>query len=170
MSVMETKKTTNPELTDNQLRYLGYAGRLGRLAKASSRYLAYTSDVGEAFRPVVPPSIVRAAYGVSWAYLVIDVSVAGYLEQRKSNSTNRDVGEVVVKRAVFQSVASMALPAFTIHQTVHLASNLFKKTTKNVVLRRWGPTIAGLSVVPALPFLFDHPVEWAVEKAFSYLG
>jgi Mitochondrial 18 KDa protein (MTP18) len=28
-----------------------------------------TSDVGEAFRPVVPPWVVTAAYGVSWIYL-----------------------------------------------------------------------------------------------------
>lgn len=28
-----------------------------------------TSDVGEAFRPVVPPAVVTAAYGVSWLYL-----------------------------------------------------------------------------------------------------
>lgn len=28
-----------------------------------------TSDVGEAFRPIVPPSLVTAAYGISWLYL-----------------------------------------------------------------------------------------------------
>ena len=33
------------------------------------RYVAYTSDIGEAFRPVVPPWLVTAAYGVSWAYV-----------------------------------------------------------------------------------------------------
>ncbi|KXS21782.1 hypothetical protein M427DRAFT_51162 [Gonapodya prolifera JEL478] len=166
----ETKTTVHSDLTDDQLRYLGYVGRLGRLIRSSTRYLAYTSDVGEAFRPVVHPSIVKAAYGVSWAYVIVDVSSTGYLERRKPGATNRDVGEVVVKRAVFQSLASMALPAFTIHQTVHLASSLLKRTTRNVMLRRWGPTIAGLAVVPALPFIFDHPVEWAVEKAFTYIG
>ena len=31
--------------------------------------LHQTSDVGEAFRPIVPPSIVKAAYGISWLYL-----------------------------------------------------------------------------------------------------
>lgn len=30
-----------------------------------------------------------------------------------------------------------------------------------------GPTISGLCVVPALPFLFDHPVEYAVDTAFD---
>ena len=35
-------------------------------------------------------------------------------------------------------------------------------------LRRWGPTVAGLSIVPALPFILDHPVEsgvgWLMNK------
>ena len=30
-----------------------------------------------------------------------------------------------------------------------------------------GPTISGLCVVPALPFLFDHPVEHAVDTVFE---
>jgi hypothetical protein len=30
-----------------------------------------------------------------------------------------------------------------------------------------GPTALGLSVVPALPYLFDEPVEISVEKVFN---
>lgn len=43
-----------------------------------SRYVAYTSDIGEAFRPVVPPMLVTAGYAVSWAYLIGDVGYEGY--------------------------------------------------------------------------------------------
>lgn len=32
---------------------------------------------------------------------------------------------------------------------------------------RQGPTISGLAVVPALPYLFDHPVEHAVDTVFE---
>jgi hypothetical protein len=39
------------------------------------------------------------------------------------------------------------------------------------VFQKWGPTVAGLAVVPALPYLFDEPVEHAVEHVFTkYLG
>ncbi len=51
----------HPELTDQQLRMFGYVGRLGRLVKSTARYLAYTSDLGEAFRPIVKPWVVKAA-------------------------------------------------------------------------------------------------------------
>jgi hypothetical protein len=34
----------------------------------ATRYLAYSSDVGEAFRPVVPPAMVNASYAVAVGY------------------------------------------------------------------------------------------------------
>jgi hypothetical protein len=37
---------------DSKLRYLAYAQRIRTALWASTRYLAFTSDVGEAFRPV----------------------------------------------------------------------------------------------------------------------
>ncbi len=74
---------------DTELRYAAYGARLRTALRAGHRYLAYvllfshlallmpdthllyqTSDVGEAFRPIVPPSLVTAAYGISWLYLV----------------------------------------------------------------------------------------------------
>ena len=43
--------------TDSSIRYAGYLRALARLAKLQ-RYLAFTSDIGEAFRPVVHPRVV----------------------------------------------------------------------------------------------------------------
>ena len=71
-----------------------------------------------------------------------------------------------VKRALFQSVASMGLPAFTIHSVVRYSGRAMKEV-KNVKLRTWGPIGLGLAVVPALPFMFDEPVEHAVEWVFD---
>jgi len=58
-----SSKHSDP-LADNQLlRSSGYAARIARaIAPAltrGSRYLAYTSDVGEAFRPIVAVQVVR---------------------------------------------------------------------------------------------------------------
>ena len=57
----------------------------------------------------------------------------------------------------------MALPAFTIHSVVRYSGRAMKNV-KNPRLRTWGPVGLGLAVVPALPYLFDEPVEKAVEK------
>ena len=59
--------------TDTFARYAAYFRNLGRIA----RYLAFTSDVGEAIRPVVGRRIVQGCYGVSWLYVIGDVSYEG---------------------------------------------------------------------------------------------
>lgn len=132
------------------------------------------SDVGEAFRPVVPPWVVTAAYGVSWAYLIGDVGFTTYKAkvqgpspwEAANFSEPTRLSMVAVKRSVFQSVASMALPAFTIHTAVAQMAKAVKNST-NVTLKRWGPTSVGIAIVPALPYMFDHPVEYATDYLFD---
>eukprot|EP01089_Gocevia_fonbrunei_P016896 TRINITY_DN5348_c0_g1_i1.p1 TRINITY_DN5348_c0_g1~~TRINITY_DN5348_c0_g1_i1.p1 ORF type:complete len:212 (-),score=31.00 TRINITY_DN5348_c0_g1_i1:29-664(-) len=152
-----------PSTTDTPLRYLAYLARLRTLALTTARYVAYSSDVGEAFRPVVPPIIVTGCYALSWVYVLGDVSYEGYKTHAVGADTNT-LAHVVIKRGVFQSLASMMLPAILIHTQVNLFSKVFKKVGR---FQRWGPTIMGLSLVPALPYIFDHPVEHAVEWAFD---
>lgn len=162
---------------------------------SAHRYVAYTSDIGESFRPVAHPNLVRAAYGVSWAYILGDVSYEGYkayLQNQKVlfpdektepwrdgmskhgpefGSVARtvppleDYRTVMVQRGIFQSLASMGLPALTIHSVVKYSGKALKDV-KNQRLRTWGPIGLGLGVVPFLPSLFDEPVENAVEWAF----
>ena len=60
--------------------------------KAGSRYVAYSSDVGEAARPLVSPTFVRAMYGVAFAYVGYDVrctSNAMKTAQKEANPKTR---------------------------------------------------------------------------------
>ncbi|KAI1209844.1 mitochondrial 18 KDa protein-domain-containing protein [Annulohypoxylon truncatum] len=186
-----------PDSTESNVRYAAYANRLRTVMLSAHRYVAYTSDIGESFRPVAHPWLVRSAYGISWAYILGDVSYEGYKaywqNQRTLNpqivlsakaqkatglslpasadaqpgvvSPLEDYRTVMVQRGIFQSIASMGLPAFTIHSVVKYSSKAMKDT-KNKTLRVWGPIGLGLSVVPFLPTLFDKPVENAVEWIF----
>ncbi|KAG9951608.1 hypothetical protein KCU81_g2995, partial [Aureobasidium melanogenum] len=197
------------ESTESSVRYAGYASRVRTILMSAHRYVAYTSDIGESFRPVAHPYLVKGAYGVSWAYLIGDVSYEGYKaylrNQRVLNpdasteassvaSSDKPVAAAVgtltqptpgkvpliedyrvvtAQRAIFQGIASMGLPAFTIHSIVKYAGKALKDN-KNVKLRTWGPIGLGLAAVPALPYMFDEPVEHAVEwvfhKAFATVG
>lgn len=171
---------------------------------SAHRYVAYTSDIGESFRPIAHPYLVKGAYGVSWLYLAGDVSHEGYKaycrnqrvlhpeaypdeqqpakETKDSASSARDTGifsrmqevaknatstegvkyggagtsltggeivpgripaiedyrAVMAQRAVFQAVASMGLPAFTIHSIVRYSGRALKDA-KNKTLKTWGP-------------------------------
>lgn len=113
-----------------------------------------------------PLTAVTAAYGVSWAYLIGDVSFTTYKSSQQGPTPFEAahmteptrLGLVTVKRAVFQGVASMALPAFTIHSAVKYAGRQFAKA-KSPAMKRWGPTAVGIGIVPFLPYLFDEPVS-----------
>lgn len=211
------------ESTESSVRYAAYASRFRTILLSAHRYVAYTSDIGESFRPIAHPIAVRAAYGVSWTYLIGDVGYEGYKaylrNQRSLHPENQEgtkelsttstdkgsakVGEsrslgagitgdsiasqqpegrvvpiedyrtVMAQRALFQGVASMGLPAFTIHSIVRYSGRALKNA-KNTRLRTWGPIGLGLAAVPALPYMFDEPVEkateWLFHKAFETIG
>ncbi|KAK0636670.1 mitochondrial 18 KDa protein-domain-containing protein [Bombardia bombarda] len=187
--------------TESNVRYAAYAARFRTILLSAHRYVAYTSDIGESFRPVAHPWLVRGAYGVSWAYILGDVSYEGYKSywqnQRVLNPALQltprqqkvlgihdatstavqptltpgvvppieDYRTVMLQRGIFQSLASMGLPAFTIHSVVRYSGRALKDV-KNKTIRTWGPIGLGLAVVPFLPTLFDKPVENAVEWVF----
>ncbi|GAB1738175.1 hypothetical protein NU219Hw_g2705t1 [Hortaea werneckii] len=204
------------ETTDSSVRYAGYAARLRTIMLSAHRYVAYTSDVGESFRPVAHPYLVRGAYGVSWAYLLGDVGYEGYKAYVRNQATRfpnalHDLpstpanpaehgtttttvgggstakadgvegkvapidhwGTVMAQRALFQGLASMGLPAFTIHSIVRY-SGRYLQNAKNARIRTWGPIGLGLAAVPALPYIFDEPVEkateWVFHKGFEAVG
>ncbi|KAH6718199.1 mitochondrial 18 KDa protein-domain-containing protein [Leptodontidium sp. MPI-SDFR-AT-0119] len=203
---------TAPQSTESNIRYAAYVTRIRTALLSAQRYVAYTSDIGESFRPVAHPNLVRTAYGISWAYILGDVAHEGYKaycsNQRilhpdlpREASTERynnaqtdlktvaadagvtlmpgritaleDYRTVMAQRAIFQSIASMGLPAFTIHSIVRYSGRALKNS-KNVRIRTYGPIGLGLAAVPALPYLFDKPVEEAVEwvfhKGFQMVG
>jgi fission process protein 1 len=61
---------------------------------SAHRYVAYTSDIGESFRPVAHPGLIRTAYGISWLYLTGDVLHEGYKAYISNQATLRG-GQVV---------------------------------------------------------------------------
>ena len=133
-------------------------------ALANARYTAYSSDVGEAFRPMVPEGAVKATYGLAVSYILGDIGYTTWKEHEKGEK-----GEPVrafVHATVFQGIASLALPMFIIHQVVHVAQNATKKM-KAGPMKKWGPTIAGLALIPALPYAVDEPCEHAIDYAFD---
>jgi fission process protein 1 len=177
---------------------------------SAHRYVAYTSDIGESFRPIAHPYLVKGAYGISWLYLTGDVAHEGYkaycrnqrtlhpekfideaadkslgdqkdkdmaatgksfgsgifdkVQDLAKNATStegikygdsssaltggqvvagripaiEDYRAVMAQRAVFQAVASMGLPAFTIHSIVRYSGRALKDV-KNKTLRTWAP-------------------------------
>lgn len=135
----------------------------------------------------------KLGYGISWLYILGDVSYVAWVAKLQKEGRYRhglkpwdplppvneelassgaleelpDWKMVGVERMLFQSIASMGLPAFTIHSTVKYSGKWFNaQFPKNAALRTWGPIGLGLSIVPALPYLFDKPIENLLEQIF----
>ena len=137
------------------------------------------------------PWLVRSTYAISWLYLTGDVANEGYKAYRRQyprspptdpkddpaaripTSSLDDYKTVMVQRVIFQSLASMGLPALTIHSVVKYSGKALKDA-KNVKVRTWAPIGLGLAIVPLLPYLFDKPVEHSVDyvfkRGFEYMG
>jgi mitochondrial fission process protein 1 len=164
-------------LQESQFRYTAYTVGLSRIF----RYLAFTSDFGEALRPVVHRTIVTGSYAVAFAYCIADVGWETYKTYECNSNpqspyhqgedgekySKMTVTQCFVERSAFQALASLAIPAVVIHQSVHISKNIFAKLGR---FTKWGPSIVGLSIIPLLPTYLDHPVEQGIEYFFHHYG
>eukprot|EP01039_Chlorochromonas_danica_P004718 gene4718-5166_t len=154
-------------IQDTAARYAGYSVVMAR----AFRYLAFTSDFGEALRPVISPRIVTGSYMVAFGYCFVDVGYEAYKHVKRNYLTEKhehqSLTQVIVERSAFQALASLAIPAFLIHSTVSVAKRVFHRINR---FQRWGPSVAGLAFIPLLPLYLDHPVEHGIEWTFKHYG
>ena len=159
----------NP-LQDGHARFLAYVHRIGILAaktaSTSSRYIAYSSDFGEALRPLTSARFVNSMYVVAFAYVAADVGLSTYREHQRSNGDQSRTGRAFVETTTFQLVASILVPSLIIHTAVHTAQKQAKKTSIRF-LKRYGPSALGLGIIPLLPFTIDSPIEHCIEELFE---
>eukprot|EP00927_Polykrikos_kofoidii_P061555 TRINITY_DN56392_c0_g1_i1.p1 TRINITY_DN56392_c0_g1~~TRINITY_DN56392_c0_g1_i1.p1 ORF type:complete len:275 (+),score=11.72 TRINITY_DN56392_c0_g1_i1:75-827(+) len=152
-----------------ELRYAAYMARVRFMFVRYSRYVAYFSDVGESFRPVLPPWAVNVTYGIAGAYVIGDVAYAGYKKHRAGHPQDV-VAATCAHATVFQGIASLGLPAVIIHTVVHQAQSLFAKPSfqKMPRVRAFGPSGLGLACIPFLPVV-DEPVERVTDALFDHV-
>ncbi|KAJ0406825.1 hypothetical protein P43SY_008847 [Pythium insidiosum] len=134
------------------------------------RYLGYSNELGESFRPIVPQLVVPS-YLVAFGYVLGDT----YDKASKAHTAATSQGASEQKRTalaanaavdtlLWQSLASVAIPGFTINRLVALSSAVAEKTLKqSPVLRRWAPTALGLGVIP----LIIHPIDTLVDNVMD---
>ncbi|KAI1232866.1 hypothetical protein IHE44_0006046 [Lamprotornis superbus] len=135
----------------------------------------YANEVGESFRPLVPVPVVWASYGVATAYVTADaidkgrkaatVSATPSLPSSLSVPTlpltpvspqahpqdPTRVGVAVVDTFVWQSLASVAIPGFTINRLCAASLALLGSLTRwPLPVRRWTTTALGLAAIPLI--------------------
>ena len=143
-SELDGKEDDLLSLEDGPLRYVVYARRAVQAFLVKGRLVAYSSDVGESVRPVVPPSVVRFCYGITWAYVAVDVGFNGFEEQSKGSPPTK-VARTVVHTTAFQVIASVLVPSLIIHQAVHMAQQGCQRLPPGNVAK-WLPSLVGAPV------------------------
>lgn len=148
-------------------RFLVYGSRFARAMQGlnnvmiGSRPLAYASELGESVRPLVPRVLVRSFYGISWAYVILDTVAKTY--------SIRDQGRekmafYAMDLAIWHSLASMMLPAFTIHSIVKYSGKVINKISNSASkFGRFGPTFLGLASIPFIIHPLDHATDFGMD-------
>ena len=116
-----------PSTAEEPSRYMAYLARIRNLFRVSKsiRYIGYSSDIGEAFRPMVPPALVNASYAIAVGYIGADVAIH-MLDEHEKTEGQKWHDEAVLREGIqtmtFQGLASLLIPAVVIHKWVSLLS------------------------------------------------
>ncbi|CAJ0961657.1 unnamed protein product [Ranitomeya imitator] len=137
------------------------------------RYLGYANEVGESFRALVPKSLVWATYGVATAYVTADAADKGRkAAQANTNGLGHtaDITVAVVDTFVWQALASVAIPGFTINRICATSLYLMGRVTHwPLPVRKWATTAIGLSAIPVIITPIDRSVDYLMDSSLRKL-
>ncbi|VDN54251.1 unnamed protein product [Dracunculus medinensis] len=133
-------------------------------------FLGYANEVGESFRALIPVSFVRLSYIVSFGYVCADIADKCQKTYRMKYSTNEERNRNVTLRAmdtfVWQALASVIVPGFTINRICALSFKILKMATRwSLQRQKWTTTAIGLG---SIPFIVK-PIDIAVERGMNAL-
>ncbi|XP_034061391.1 mitochondrial fission process protein 1 [Gymnodraco acuticeps] len=133
------------------------------------RFLGYANEVGEAFRALVPKSFVWGSYAVATVYVTADAvdkgKKAAVAHGDNPGKTTR-VAVAVVDTFVWQALASVIIPGFTINRVCAASLHLLGKTTKlPLPVRKWTTTAIGLSTIPFIISPIDRGVDYLLDAS-----
>mmetsp|Transcript_589 Transcript_589/g.2157 ORF Transcript_589/g.2157 Transcript_589/m.2157 type:complete len:255 (-) Transcript_589:1090-1854(-) len=139
------------------------------------RYVGYANECGEAFRPLVPVWVVVSSYVVAILYVLADAGSKALAEagaRSPSAGISSKTVAIAVDALVFQLLASVVCPGYTINRWVALVSGIVAYAEESGSLTRlalddatlqlvvdWAPTFAGLALIP----LIVHPLDALVD-------
>eukprot|EP00055_Hartaetosiga_balthica_P018598 m.134853 g.134853 ORF g.134853 m.134853 type:complete len:183 (-) comp9757_c0_seq1:1228-1776(-) len=137
------------------------------------RFLGYSNELGEAFKALVPRSIYFASYGVAAAYVLSDASHKGGKEFSKCSASTVDntsptfsASKAVVDTAIWQGLASVAIPGYFINKVVSTVSIVSQKHLTNPQALRFLPATVGLACIPFIINPIDKLVDHFMDHLF----
>ncbi|CAG9833319.1 unnamed protein product [Diabrotica balteata] len=135
----------------------------------SVRYLGYANEVGEAFRSIIGSKWVNFSYAVATLYVLADTtdkSIAVYKTAINEKNHTKKVVYTTADTLIWQLMASVAIPGFTINRVCALSNYFLKKSEKIPSYnRKWLVTGIGLFTIPFIIKPIDKFVDLAMDKS-----
>ncbi|KFO23643.1 Mitochondrial fission process protein 1 [Fukomys damarensis] len=133
----------------------------------------YANEVGEAFRSLVPRAVVWLSYGVSSSYVLADAidkgKKAGEVPGPEASRSSR-VTVAVVDTFVWQALASVAIPGFTINRVCAASLHVLGTATRwPLAVRKWTTTALGLLAIPVIIHPIDRSVDFLLDSSLRKL-
>ncbi|KAK3084429.1 hypothetical protein FSP39_013489, partial [Pinctada imbricata] len=133
--------------------------------------IGYANEVGEAFRAQVHVNLVRLSYVVASGYVVADAVHKGQeASERKWETEERKRSRVrwaVLDTLIWQGLASVAIPGFTINRICKFTAILLERTSKIPgPMQKWSTTAIGLGCIPFIIKPIDRFVDFLMESTF----
>ncbi|XP_044738520.1 mitochondrial fission process protein 1-like [Chrysoperla carnea] len=121
------------------------------------RLLGYANEVGEAFRNQFGSGLwIKATYGIAVAYVIADALDKTVKTYRRKH----DIGQTALvgtDTLIWQLLASVAIPGYTINRLCAVTNKLIKKRTKLPSKTRSAiVSFVGLAAIPIILKPIDH--------------
>lgn len=139
------------------------------------RYLGYSNEVGEAFRQFVSKSAVRLSYAVATFYCLSDASSKAYHVKKDTELyhenghqyANRKAAEIFIEAALWQGLASVTIPGFTINRICWASGILLNRFAGKAISsasQKVLVTTLGLVSIPVIIKPIDSLVDKLMEE------
>ncbi|XP_053213485.1 mitochondrial fission process protein 1-like [Panonychus citri] len=135
------------------------------------RLLGYANEVGESFRALVHVNWVKLSYVVASGYVLADTADKCYKQSKlpfESDSLKkRKILNTLVDTLVWQSLASVIIPGFTINRIC--AASLIALTRYSHINRskaKWTTVFIGLGSIPFIVKPIDNFVDYFMDSFF----
>ncbi|XP_023015204.1 mitochondrial fission process protein 1 [Leptinotarsa decemlineata] len=133
------------------------------------RYLGYSNEVGEAFRSIIGRKWVNFSYAVASFYVLADTadkSAKSYKIHYDEIKHTKKVLFTTADTLIWQLLASVILPGYTINRVCALSGfliNRSRKVPKNT--SKWIVTGIGLITIPFIIKPIDRFVDYALDSS-----
>ena len=137
----------------------------------------YANEFGEAFRTHIPRLIYLGSYGVASTYCLADSIDKGRRYYQESSNLNsylqkRKAIEIMVEAAMWQGLASVIIPGFTINRICAASRFTLKRCARTMPPRAqmWVTTLVGLSAIPVIIKPIDRWVHGALNTVNAWIS